>query len=96
MMSHLARQRKRSALKWSLAAIGAWIGTEFLIMFGWGFLYEIGVVYWEWPEQEPKALVFLLYIVALVAAILSADAVRRVLYSLPAADLLPPPPPEFH
>ncbi|HEX8494292.1 MAG TPA: hypothetical protein VF658_15695 [Pyrinomonadaceae bacterium] len=94
-MSRLARQRKRSALKWSLAAIGAWIGTEFVILFCWSFLYEIGVIYWGWPEQEPRGLVFLVYVIALIAAMVSADIVRRVLYSMPAGDLLPPPPPEF-
>jgi L-asparagine transporter-like permease len=31
MMTQLARERNRSALAWSLIAIGAWIGSELFV-----------------------------------------------------------------
>ena len=96
MMSRLARQRNRSALKWSIAAIAAWIGAEILVLFSWGFVYAIGENYWGWPAQESTGLVLVSYIIALIAAIVSADIVRRILYSMPVDKQLPPPPPQFH
>jgi len=95
MMSKLARERNRSALGWSLAAIAAWIGAEILVLFCYGFIHEIGVENWGWPEKEPGELLLLIYLVALGAAILGATLIRRVLRSIPINEPMPPPPPQF-
>src|SRR4051794_17148027 len=92
MMSQLARERNRSALGWSLAAIGAWVGAEVLVLLCYSLIYEIGVENWGWPEREPRQLLLLIYLMALGAAILSATLIRRVLWSIPTNQPLPPPP----
>ena len=95
MMSQLARERNRSAVGWTLAAIAAWIGAELLVIFVYQVIYQIGVDQWGWPENEPRGLLFLIYLLALGAAIMGATIVRRVLRSIPATQPLPPPPPQF-
>jgi hypothetical protein len=93
MMSQLARERNRSAAGWSAIAIVAWIGAELVVMFVYGFIYAIGEAEWGWPEQPPGGLMFLIYVLALLAAILSASIARRVLRSMPVNQPMPPPPP---
>jgi hypothetical protein len=97
MMSELARERNRSAVGWSAIAIVAWIGAELAVIVVYGFIYAIGEAQWGWPEQPPGGLQFLIYIVALFAAILAASVIRRVLRSMPVNQpmLPPPPPPRF-
>ena len=95
MMSQLARERNRSAVGWTFLAIGAWIGSEILVVFIYRVIYETGVEHWGWPEKESPGLVFLVYLLALAAAILGASFVRRVLRTIPATQPLPPPPPQF-
>ena len=95
IMSQLARERNRSAIGWSLAAILAWIGTEVLIVLGYFVVYEIGKAQWGWSEREPRGLLLLIYIIALIAALVSADIVRRILRSMPPLETPPPPPPQF-
>jgi hypothetical protein len=38
-MARLARERNRSTLWWSLAAIGAWVGAELCVGLGLGAAY---------------------------------------------------------
>jgi hypothetical protein len=96
MMTQLARERNRSAVGWSLAAIAAWIGAELAVIFVYSIIYTIGEDQWGWPEKEPGGLKFLIYAIALVAAILGASVIRRVLRSMPTSEALaPPPPPQF-
>ena len=93
MMSQLARERNRSAVGWSAIAIVAWIGAELVVIFVYSFIYAIGEAEWGWPEQQPGGLKFLIYVLALLAAILSASIARRVLRSMPVNQPTPPPPP---
>jgi uncharacterized integral membrane protein len=97
MMTRLARERNRSALTWSLIAIGAWIGAELLVGFAFGLVYAIGGILFGWSEDIPAGVTLLLYILALGAAIGSLGIVRRILSSKGAEryEPLPPPPPEF-
>jgi len=97
IMTRLARERNRSAVKWSLLGIAAWIGGEFFVAFAVGTIYEIGVITLSWPASEPKGLVFLTYILALLGAILSVSLVARILRSKTTDETfpVPPPPPEF-
>lgn len=95
MMSQLARERNRSVVGWTFAAIAAWIGAELMVGVCYSFIYEIGVRQWGWPEQESRGVLLLVYLVALGAAILGATIVRRVLRSIPVNQPLPPPPPQF-
>jgi ABC-type amino acid transport system permease subunit len=95
IMSQLARERNRSRVGWSFAAIAAWIGTEFLVIFVYSFIYEVGVERWGWPERQPGGVLFLVYALALIAAMVGADIVRRVLHSIPVSQPHPPPPPQF-
>jgi hypothetical protein len=93
MMSQLARERNRSAVGWSVIGIVAWIGAELAVFFVYGFIYAIGQAQWGWPEQQPGGVLFLIYVLALVAAILGAGIARRVLRSMPVNQPMPPPPP---
>jgi hypothetical protein len=93
MMSQLARERNRSAVGWSAIAIVAWVGAELVVIFVYSFIYAIGEAQWGWPEQPPGGLKFLIYVLALLAAILGASIARRVLRSMPVDQPMPPPPP---
>ncbi|MDT4967330.1 MAG: hypothetical protein QOJ64_2067 [Acidobacteriota bacterium] len=93
MMSQLARERNRSAVGWSLAAIAAWIGSELLVLFVYSVIYEIGVAQWGWSVEAPRGLLFLMYLFALCAAIMGPTVMRRILRSMPTTEQLPPPPP---
>lgn len=96
MMSRLARERKRSALWWSLAGIGAWLGAEFAVMFVYLFVYQLGVMFRDWPEQESGGMQLFSYALALAAAIGGLALVRRILSAMPphgAPSYSPPPPP---
>jgi hypothetical protein len=90
MMSGLARERNRSAVGWTLIAIAAWIGSELTVAFVYGFIYAFGETEWGWPEQQPPGLKFLIYVLALLAAILGASIVRRVLRSMPVNQSIAP------
>jgi Kef-type K+ transport system membrane component KefB len=96
MMTKLARERKRSALAWTFIAVGAWIGAELVVGVALGFFYAMGVELWGWPEQSP-GFNFLMYFLALAAALISVTIVTRILSRQPIEEILPepPPPPEF-
>jgi hypothetical protein len=51
LMTKLARERKRSALGWSLMAIGAWIGAEIVVGIIVGVGYEIGRLSFDGPKR---------------------------------------------
>jgi hypothetical protein len=103
MMSALAKQRGRSAVAWSLMGIAAWIGAEFVVMFGVGIIYGLGSIFLGWEADMPAGVRLLTYILALAAAFGGFTLVRRILsaksphysgahdpFATP-----PPPPPEF-
>jgi hypothetical protein len=98
MMTELARERHRSALAWSLIGVFSWIGAEFVVLFTSGLIYGLGKILWGWPENMPNGPLFLLYAVALAAAIGSSMLARRILYSKSVEEpphMPPPPPPRF-
>src|SRR6185369_6688903 len=95
MMTQLARQRGRSALRWSLLGIGTWLGAEFAVILGGGIVYGIGQELAGWPEPMNPGYKVLVYVFALVAALLSTTLVSRILTKEPIPETLPPPPPEF-
>ncbi len=103
MMSRLARERNRSAVKWSLLGIAGWIGAELIVAFGLGIVYEAGTMFLRWPRQTPVGLNVISYVACLAAAIGGFTLVRRILYTkspdnLDARDNFfppPPPPPRF-
>ncbi len=97
MMSELARERNRSAVKWSVLAIVSWLGAEFAVFVTFGVLYGLGELFWGWPEEIPAGVTLLSYVLALGAAIGSFSLVRYLLKTRPIASEapLPPPPPSF-
>jgi uncharacterized protein YacL len=83
-MSSLARERGQSAFAWTLAAIGAWLGAEFVIIITWLLVHALGATFWGWSEdikQQPMTII--VYILALIGGLVSADLVRRQLTSKP-------------
>jgi len=96
IMTRLARERNRSALGWTLMAIGAWLGSEVLVGVIFGLIHVIGEEVWGWPQQ-PLGFNPLVYIVSLVAALMSFSVVSRILTNKPREEILPspPPPPDF-
>ena len=94
MMTRLARERNRSAIAWSLIGIGSWIGAELVVGFTFGLFYGIGVELWGWPPRS-QGLSLLVYLLALVAALVSVTMVSRILTRKPREEVSPPPPPEF-
>jgi len=97
MLTRLARERGRSAWRWSLLGIGAWVGAELLVLLGAGFVYGIGEAVLGWPMPIPPGFKALAYVLALVAALLSATLVSRILMRTPTEKHFPVPPlpPEF-
>lgn len=93
IMSRLAKERNRSAVAWSAIGIATWLGAEFFVFFAVGVFYGLGQALWGWPELDLGGWRFLLYIVALGAAIGGFTIVRNILRSLPKTSELPPPPP---
>jgi hypothetical protein len=96
-MSRLAREKNRSAWRWSLLGVAVWLGAEFTVSFGFGIAYAIGSFLWGWPEEITAGVRFLAYIAALIAALISVEIVHRILRSrgTPPQTPLPPPPPKF-
>jgi Kef-type K+ transport system membrane component KefB len=96
MMTRLARERGLSALRWSLLGIGAWLLSEFAVIFGAGLFYGIGVEFFDWPMPVHPGFKGLAYLLALVAALLSTTFVSRILMRKTKQDFpVPPLPPEF-
>src|SRR5215210_580973 len=95
-MTQLARERKRSAVGWSVLAIGAWIGAEVGVFAAAGIVYALGIEFWGWEEPSTGAQL-VIYFIALGTAILSVTLVFRILRAKPRHDVFPspPPPPEF-
>ena len=95
-MTQLARERNRSAVGWSVLAIGAWIGAEVGVFAAAGILYGIGSVFWGWEEPSTGAQLGI-YLLALGTAILSVTVVFRILRAKPRHNVFPapPPPPKF-
>ena len=83
-MNILAKERGRSGLVWTLAAIGALLGGEFLIMVAWLVIYTVGVITWGWtPDVGKQPATYVVYILALLGGLTCADLVRRNLMSKP-------------
>jgi hypothetical protein len=97
MMSRLARERGRSAVKWSLLGMAAWIGAEFVVAFGLGIAYGILNLMFGFSEEIPTGFRFIAYILSLLAAITAVTLVQRVLTAKSSPDqwATPPPPPHF-
>lgn len=97
MMTRLARERSRSAVRWSLLGIAAWLGAEFAVMIGAGIVYGLGVAFLNWPEPMTQGFKAFSYVLALVAALVSTTVVSRMLMRIPAEEdfAAPPLPPEF-
>jgi hypothetical protein len=95
-MARLARERNRSTLWWSLAAIGAWVGAELCVGLGLGVAYGAVGYLRGWPQDPPAPFFLFVYLASLAAAVLAAEFVRRILHSMPrAGEFSPPPPPRF-
>lgn len=83
-MNILAKERGRSGVAWTLAAIGALLGGEFLIMVTWIVIYGLGIILWGWPpDVEKQPATYVVYVIALLGGLLCADLVRRHLMSKP-------------
>ena len=76
----LARDRKQSALAWSLMAISAWIGCEVVVFIISGVLIAIN------EELEKSGwYMFATYIIALGSAALTASLIISKLRKMPVA-----------
>jgi hypothetical protein len=84
-MTQLARARNRSAIVWSLAAIGAWIGAEISLGVTIVVTALITSELWGWPKSL-DGLSFIAYIPGLIAALIASELVKRRLESLPVAE----------
>ena len=75
-MTRLARERNRSGLKWSLAAIGVWLGVEVVVVFVVAFLLLLSSYLLGTPE-DPESVSAVAYFPALVTALISAEFMIR-------------------
>ena len=83
-MNILAKERGRSGVAWTFAAIGALLGGELLIILTWLAIYFIGVGTLGWsPDVEKQPATDVVYIIALLGGLTCADLVRRRLVSKP-------------
>jgi membrane associated rhomboid family serine protease len=98
MMSLLARERNRSAWKWSLLGIVGWLGGEAVVVIILSIIYGLGSVIYDWPEEPPGVFVLFTYAAAIGGAIGGLTLVRRILSAKPTGGEImpvPPPPPRF-
>ena len=83
-MRILAKERDESAFKWTFAAVGAWLGAEFIIILAWVFVSTVSSLLWGWPEDvERSPINLVVYFVALIGGMIGADLVRRRLTAKP-------------
>jgi hypothetical protein len=75
-MTRLARERNRSGLKWSFAAIGVWLGAEFTAGFVLRVLIFLSSYLWGTPE-DPEKVSRVAYFPALAAALIGAEFMIR-------------------
>lgn len=81
-MTRLARERNRSGLKWSLAAIGVWLGVEFVVGVVLAFFIVLSSYLLGTPEN-PEKVSSVAYFPALVAALISGEFMIRHLKTKP-------------
>jgi len=81
-MTRLARERNRSGLKWSLAAIGVWLGVEIVVGIVLVFVIVLSRYFLGTPE-DPEKVSGLAYFPALVAALISGEFMIRHLRAKP-------------
>lgn len=81
-MSRLARERNESALQWSLATMGVWIGAEFVVASVIVFLIFFFSATFGVPKN-PVAVSELAYFPGLVGALVSAEYMIRRLRAKP-------------
>lgn len=94
----LARERGKSAFLWTLAAIGAWIGGELLVITIYVILYVLSAGYFGFSEDiEKQPATYIANFIGLLCGLGCADFVRRLLTSMPRVthEPVPPPPPTF-
>ena len=82
-MTRLARERNRSGLKWSLAAVGVWLAVELVVGILVAFFIFLSSYLWGTPE-DPEKISGVAYFPALVAALISAEFMIRHLRAKPA------------
>jgi hypothetical protein len=97
MMTRAARQRKRSALAWSMIGIAAWVCAQFAVIVLVAIIYGLIAIFLDWPQRIPIGLRLVSYLLSLGAAIISVTLVRRYLVSTSQHRSFPtpPPPPRF-
>ena len=81
-MTRLARERNRSGLKWSLAAIGVWLGVEVVVGIVVAFLIVLSSYLLGTPE-DPESVSAVPYFPAFVAALISGELMIRHLRAKP-------------
>src|SRR5690349_494669 len=81
-MTRLARERNESALQWSLATMGVWIGAEFVVSVVVVFLIFTCSATFGVP-QNPARISELAYFPGLMAALVSAEYMIRRLRAKP-------------
>ena len=81
MMSALARERQRSAVAWSVAAILAWLGAELVVGIGVAIIYMIVTVAQggQIEEDMPAGITVVSYVLALGARLAVSLSSRRSL-----------------
>ena len=82
-MTRLARERNRSGLWWSLAAVGVWIGIEIVVIVVLVILIFLSSYLWGTPE-DPEKVSGLAYLPALIAGLISGEFMIRHLRAKPA------------
>ena len=85
-----ARPRGRSALRWSMAAIGAWIFVEMLVVFFVALCVGVSHRLLAWPDESTEqTIVVLSYLASVALGIFTADQIKRRLERLPVLPGMP-------
>lgn len=83
MMTRIAREKNRSALGWSLIAVGAWLGTETAVLVLFTLVYGFFAIMLDMPLTIPVWFRFITYLVSLFAALVSVFLVKWHLQRTP-------------
>ena len=88
LMIPLARSRGRTAVGWTLGAIGAWVATSIAVAIAYAFIQSFGVFNLGWSIDTLRSRMYIARAVGVILSFGAFEFLRRRLASMPAA---PPP-----
>lgn len=93
-----AKEFNRNGILWVFITAGAFIGTQFLVSLGAGFVIGLGIGFQGWADDTYEKLSLLITAAAIIASVVVTMLILRFLNRVPEepAFAAPPEPPKFN